>query len=329
MPDALSDAFNGRNRRPKRSLLAFLPIIVTGLLLVLTQTMSSGRDARTAASLSDAAEPMPAAWEEKAAAIRWVAYSPPLADPDRNIPASEQAIREDIELLHQAGFTGLVTYSSSGTMGQYLPALAQSAGFEGVIVGVWSPMDEGEMAQAEAAAQLPVVLGVCVGNEGLHERYEMAELSSAIERIRQSTGKPVTTAEQIDDYSDEALLQLGDWVFPNAHPYFHGQLEPAAAAQWTQTAYDDLASRAGRFVLFKEVGLPTSGDPGEPLSEENQARYYQELANTGVRFVYFEAYDQPWKTHLPLEPHWGIFRSDRTPKLFAASLLGAASNALG
>jgi hypothetical protein len=43
-----------------------------------------------------------------------------------------------------------------------------------------------------------------------------------------------------------------------------------------------------------------------------------------VRFVYFEAFDQPWKTHLPIEPHWGLFRSDRSPKALAATLLQAA-----
>src|SRR5205823_9481233 len=42
---------------------------------------------------------------------------------------------------------------------------------------------------------------------------------------------------------------------------------------------------------------------------------------TDVRFVYFEAFDQPWKTHLPVEPHWGIFRSDRTPKVLASRLM--------
>jgi hypothetical protein len=40
-----------------------------------------------------------------------------------------------------------------------------------------------------------------------------------------------------------------------------------------------------------------------------------------VKFVYFEAFDQPWKTHLPIEPHWGIFNSDRSPKVLGKRLL--------
>lgn len=265
--------------------------------------------------------PTPVTWESRVAALRWVAYSPPLANPDKNIEASAQAIADDIVLLRRAGFTGLVTYGSTGMVGQHLPQLAEAAGFEGLILGVWDPANAGEMAQAEAAARLPIVLGFSVGNEGLNKRYDLATLSATIDRLRQSTDKPVATTEEIDDYADQSLLDLGDWVFPNAHPYFHGQTEPDAAATWTKAAYDDLDRRSSRLVLLKEVGLPTAGDSDGRLSEENQQKYYDILATTDVRFVYFEAFDQPWKTHLPIEPHWGIFRSDRTPKLLGARLL--------
>ena len=248
-------------------------------------------------------------------------YSPPLANPNKGIEPTVQAMRADIALLRQAGFTGLVTYGSSGAQGKYLPQLAQGAGFKGLILGIWNPSDQQEIKQAEAAASLPIVLGYCVGNEGLHQRYELDTLSSAIKSVRRSTGKPVTTAEEIDDYPSDGLLRLGDWVFPNAHPYFHGQKDPEAAVRWTQAAWDDIVRRSGRFVLFKEVGLPTSGDPQGRSSEESQSTYYSLLSKTNVKFVYFEAYDQPWKNQLPVEPHWGLFRSDRSPKLFARNLL--------
>ena len=58
------------------------------------------------------------------------------------------------------------------------------------------------------------------------------------------------------------------------------------------------------------------------MSEAAQETYYTELARTDVKFVYFEAFDQPWKTHLPIEPHWGIFTADRKPKALAKRLLG-------
>ena len=73
--------------------------------------------------------------------------------------------------------------------------------------------------------------------------------------------------------------------------------------------------------------MPTAGDEEGKMSEVAQEKYYTELAKTDVKFVYFEAFDQPWKTHLPIEPHWGLFTADRTPKLLAAKLLGETTTA--
>lgn len=260
-------------------------------------------------------------WEKKISGITWVAYSPPSADPGKGIEAMPKDIREDLALLRKAGFTGLVTYSSLGVLGRELPTIAKMLRFKGLIMGIWDPSDPNEINAAKAAANTPIVLGFCVGNEGLGKRYQLPELAAAIQNLRVATGKLVTTTEEIDDYSDERFLKLGDWILPNAHPYFHNQLDPDAAVQWTKAAYQDLKRRSNRFVLFKEVGLPTAGDPERKMSEDAQERYYLELAKTDVQFVYFEAFDQPWKTHLPIEPHWGIFRSDRTPKLLGKYLL--------
>jgi exo-beta-1,3-glucanase (GH17 family) len=271
---------------------------------------------------TQAAAGLPAGWEEQVSSLHWVAYSPPSADPNRGVEASAEEVRADLALLRQAGFDGLVTYSLAGPLGRDLPGLAQAEGFDGLLLGIWDPLSSEEMAAAEAAANNPIVLGYSVGNEGLGVRYTQEQLSSAIEAVRQATGKPVTTTEEIDDYLDETLLALGDWVFPNAHPFFHNQLDPEGAVRWTEAAYDDLQRRAQRFILFKEVGLPTAGDEQGVLSEASQEAYYQELAQSDVAFVYFEAYDQPWKTTLPVEPHWGIFQADRTPKLLGWKLLG-------
>lgn len=268
-------------------------------------------------------------WEEEIAAITWVAYSPTNADPNHGIEPSSESIRDDLAVLRQAGFTGLVTYGSAGVLGRELPSLAQSEGFLGLIIGIWDPTSQEEINAAVAAAEFPIVLGFCVGNEGLDRRYDMPALSTTMQDLREATGKPVTTTEEIDDYSDEALLNLGDWVFPNAHPYFHNQLDPDAAVRWTNAAYDELDRRSDRYVLFKEVGLPTAGDSAGRLSEANQKRYYQELARSEVDFVHFEGFDQPWKTHLSIEPHWGIFYADRTPKLIGLGLMGEESLVMG
>jgi exo-beta-1,3-glucanase (GH17 family) len=213
-------------------------------------------------------------------------------------------------------------WSHIGVSGGELPRLAQEQGFTGLIIGIWDPTNQAEIEAAKTAAQYPIVMGYCVGNEGIHKRYEIPDLIKTIKDMKKATGKPVTTTEEIDDYVDEELLNIGDWIFPNSHPYFHNLLDPNLAVDWTKAAYQDMTRRAGnRFVLFKEVGMPTAGDKEGSLSEETQARYYQGLAKTGVKFVYFEAFDQPWKNSLPIEPHWGLFYSNRTPKQVILQML--------
>lgn len=273
---------------------------------------------------SSLASPAPTEWREKISGIIWIAYAPSRSNPSRGIEAKPDAIAADLAVLRQAGFTGLVTYGSSGTMGTDLPKIAEATGFRGLIIGIWNPKSERENATAKLAAAIPIVLGYCVGNEGLDQRYKFTELAAAISSLREATGKAVTTAEQIEDYDDDKLLQLGDWIFPTVHPYFHRQLAPTAAVQWTENAWMKLSRRTDRFVWFKEVGLPTAGAEKESLSESNQQSYYVSLSLTPVRFVYFEAFDQPWKTHLPVEPHWGLFRADRSPKSLASYLQSAA-----
>jgi exo-beta-1,3-glucanase (GH17 family) len=268
----------------------------------------------------------------------WVAYSPTHFDPTTS-PArwpSEEDLRADLQALHAAGFNGLVTYSShyenGAAAGKWLdiPRLAGQAGFEGMIVGVWDPKDEQELKVAEQWGNYPNVVGYSVGNEGLDVRYDVETLKKAMQRLRQSTAKPVTTTEQVTDYYENSpLWKISDWIFPNAHPYFSGYRNPQEAVGWTEKVYKTLQTVSDKPLMFKEVGLPSSGEAG--LSESNQAQYYQLLRKTPVQYVVFEAFDAPWK-HLGKpdangiyslpdpEPHWGIFTSERAPKLASVGI---------
>ncbi len=257
----------------------------------------------------------------------WAAYSPTHYNPNTGVSPSAASIRQDLQTLLAAGFNGIVTYGADGVLGTLVPQIAQEVGFTGMIMGVWDPTSSTELANAVAAKDYSVVVGYSVGNEGLNVRYTLAQLEQAMQYLRDQTGKPVTTTEELGDYLppnplSSTLLSLGDWIFPNVHPYFAGILDPAQAVDWTVARYHDFQGLTTRPVLFKEVGLPSDGDTNNILSEEGQAVYYRLLWNTDVPFVYFEAFDQYWKTALPVEPHWGIFRSDRTPKRALASICG-------
>lgn len=268
----------------------------------------------------------------------WVAYSPTNFDPTAKPVRwpSEEDVSEDLRVLRGAGFNGLVTYGSNypgrGEPGRALDVagLAESAGFEGVIVGVWNPCDEGELSAAERAGSHQAVVGYCVGNEGLDVRYNLKTLTSAMERLRRTTGRPVSTSEEAGDYTENSpLWGIADWTFPNAHPYFAELRDAREAAQWTESIFRTLRPVSDKPLIFKEVGLPSGGDRG--LDEARQSRYYQLLRQTEVTYVVFEAFDAPWKhLHPPRpdgtyprpdpEPHWGVFTSTRKPKAAAADI---------
>lgn len=250
----------------------------------------------------------PKTFKEKLLSLRWVAYSPTNCDPQKGISPQEESVKADLLVLRKY-FDGIVTYGAN----EMIPRVAKEVGLAGMLFGVWNPESEDEFAKAVAAAQNEIVLGFVVGNEGLEERYDYETLKQAIEKYSAATGKPVTTTEQHTDYANPRLIELGDWIFPNTHPYFHRFIEPVEAAEWTERQYQKLVRKTEKPVLFKEVGLPSDGDEG--MNEQNQAEYYRQLQQKSVHFVYFEAFDQLWKTHLPIEPHWGLFRSDRSPKL--------------
>jgi len=230
------------------------------------------------------------------------------------MPTTEEIV-EDLRVLHEAGFQGIVTYGAGGVLSE-IPHLARKVGFEGVVMGIWTPGDPEETEAAIRAT--PYVDGYALGNEGLFfDRYDFEALEQAVSELRGKTRKPVTTSEVLSlYYTEEKLLRLGEWLFPNAHPYWQGITDPSEAVTWTQDTFDSLKAKSGDIpIVLKEVGLPTAGKPR--LSEYQQALYYAWLRGRPVNFVYFEAFDQPWKTEEGVGPYWGLFRSDRSPKVAA------------
>ncbi|MFH1174917.1 MAG: hypothetical protein V1725_07315 [archaeon] len=241
---------------------------------------------------------------------RWIAYAPTNFNPNIQQFPSEESILADLEVLVDANFTCVVTYGADGTLGR-IPLLARNAGMQHVVMGIWSLTNTEEWNAA--LANTAFVDGYCLGNEGLMRNdYTLAELEARMAQLRALTGKPVTTTEPIGAY-DTALLDAGDWAFPNTHPFWANITNPETAAAWTEEQYTALSGRTQQVVIMKEVGLPTEG--AADLSEENQNSYYRLMEGTTARFVYFEAFDQPWKNSQPIEPHWGLFMPDRTTKL--------------
>jgi exo-beta-1,3-glucanase (GH17 family) len=99
------------------------------------------------------------------------------------------------------------------------------------------------------------------------------------------------------------------------------------ALEYTKENYYSVAHKyPDKPVIITEAGWATNSngqgiDPNN-VNETYQKIYYEKLmswaAREGIMTFFFEAFDEPWKgSPEPMEPekHWGLYKTDRTPKL--------------
>jgi exo-beta-1,3-glucanase (GH17 family) len=287
------------------------------------------------------ADPSPPSLTEALATVRFVAYTPRGFSPDPVRPAGAAGIREDLERLRPY-FDGLILYSATAGH-EHVPAVARALGYRAVVLGVWDPGDEAEVASAVrlARAYRELVVSVAVGNEGLFwRRYDWATLARALARVRaELPGVPATTTEPFAVYLDDpppGFLEAQDLLLPNVHPTFEPWFRPERleqAADFVTQVVERLAARAGRPVLVKETGIP-AGPAERGYNEARQAELWRRLrlrlpADRNRAFAYFEAFDAPWKpvaqardsgTVAPEEAYWGLFDVDGRPRPAAREL---------
>lgn len=274
--------------------------------------------------------------------VRFVAYTPRGFDARTETDeVSPRAMRADLELLRRH-FDGLVTYSSAKGLA-LVPSVARELGFRAVVLGVWDPTSEDELALAIAAArsQPEIVLALALGNEGLFfARYDSAALGRAFARVRRELpGVAVTTTEPFSSYLDAALaraLPRQDFLLPVAHPLdqpWFKQAKPETAVDFVVNVVRELEAMTGLPVLVKETGLP-SGPREQGFSEAAQAAFWSALlaklpATRAHAITRFEAFDAEWKVASvraqtgdlrPTEAHWGFFRVDGAAKAVVAAL---------
>jgi exo-beta-1,3-glucanase (GH17 family) len=273
---------------------------------------------------------------DKLSRLRWIDYNPSTFDPERKGPVPRAEIEADLKALIRAGFvpaeTGLCTYNCSSATGlDQVPRVGRGLGFGGVILGVWTIDSDDENATARRLAREGLMDAVCVGNEGLDERYQWKDLKAALEKMRGDTGLPVSTSEQIDDYGDRNLTDpnITDFVYPNIHPVFRDKDSgPISAARWTLAIAKKLAERTHLPILVHETGLPSQGADGQH-TPENQRDFWVNLlkaeTDSGPRFVLFEAFDQRWKSEVhrgvDIGRSWGLFDRHREPKCVVRALI--------
>jgi exo-beta-1,3-glucanase (GH17 family) len=147
--------------------------------------------------------------------------------------------------------------------------------------------------------------------------------------MREATDLPVSTSEQIMDYS---AAELRGGAFSFLAPNIHGVdrfADPHDAVAFVVRMATELRRRSSAPLLIHESGWCSSG-LRRVHTPEAQRLFWSEMLKAAHRerfpIVVFEAYSQDWKRE-PLRgadigPHWGLFTAERRPKP-AAELLKA------
>lgn len=256
--------------------------------------------------------------------------------------ASDESILADLTTL-RPWFDGVITYSALNGA-ERVPDIAARLGYRAVILGVWNPVDDRELANAIAAWKRHprLVAGLSLGNEVvLSRRGTWGDLAYALARVRAvAPGLALSTSEPfaqfLDDQESHSTLAAMDFMMVNVHPIFESWFRSAQPANWADFVVriaDHLSDKFPGPILVKETGVP-SGPREAGFTSAMQRAFYREMAarmapSRQRAFAYFSAFDLPWhafdarassgSVH-PEEAHWGFFTEARTPKPIIADL---------
>lgn len=241
--------------------------------------------------------------------VKAINFAPTNFDPTVGRFPTEEQIRADLLKLYQDGFRGLLTYAVDGTLAS-IPRIANDIGFQVVGVGIWDINDQSQIDRAVGLAEYADFY--IVGSEGIFgSRYTKEQLTGRLEDVRRATCKPVTTSEPWDVFlANTDIMETVDFVTVNIYGWWEGAHEPQDAIDLLVEHLDDVEAAAGsKIVIVRETGFPTCGHPDAGVCKQQQ--YFQLLGQTGVPFVYLEAYDQYWKHEMhegyDVGTCWGLY----------------------
>ncbi|MDR3352559.1 MAG: glycosyltransferase [Zoogloeaceae bacterium] len=246
--------------------------------------------------------------------------------PLQGIFPSETELAGDIDLL--ANHTRrLRTYSSLENS-----AVVALAGFRDMEVtnGIWLDQSEEGRNEREIAAGIALaqkygnITRSIVGNETLHfGRMRLPDLIVALKKVRQATGKPVSSAEPLYIWErNPELAQNVDFITVHLFPYHEG-VPVESAVGFTLMRVSELRRKyPGKKIVIGETGWPSRGAViGAAVpSLANEARFIRGFlaAKDTAQLDYFlmEAFDQPWKVKTEgwAGQYWGVFDVDRVQK---------------
>lgn len=261
--------------------------------------------------------------------IQGFSFSPMRADDDpsqKRFPSIDD-IAADLALLEGRAHA-VRTYTVESTLSE-IPRLAAEHGLN-VTLGAWIGPDaaanETELMRLREilAAGYRNVVRVMVGNEALlREDITVTKLIDTLDRVRQLTYLPVSTAEPWHVWLKyPQLVEHVDFITIHLLPYWEG-VPLDQAIDYVVSRYNQIkAAYPDKPIIIGEVGWPSGGrrNRGAETSPANQTRFLRRFLDVAEseHYIYYvmEAFDQPWKlkTEGATGTYWGVFNADRQPK---------------
>lgn len=269
-----------------------------------------------------------ASFEQNLSSLIWIGYEPAQYDPYEKHFPTDQEIEKELSALNDAGFTGIITFSSQESLSR-IPQIAINQGFYGVIMGILDITNTFEIQKALLAR--PYVDAYCVGHMFTDHGFTVYEILETIDFFRNKTKRPVSTTLRPNGYKVfPEISKTIDWFFPDIHGNWYAKASAIDILKQTRAFVRDVSELQVLYpnkpILLKMISFPTSEVPG--ASPEEQYRFYRahtEYVKSSMEFPervypsYFSGFDLLWKTPErgwpPGERYVGFFHGNGTPKL--------------
>lgn len=182
-----------------------------------------------------------------------------------------------------------------------------------------------------------IVFSVAVGNEATVDWTDhyvpVPHMIEYVRRVKAAVRQPVTFCENYVPWQHKLrdLVDELDFISLHTYPVWEYKHIHEALAYTKDNVHSVTRLYPDKPLVITEAGWCTNsngrGMHAEHAVQELQAIYYQDLMDwtraEGLLCFVFEAFDESWKgSPDPLEPekHWGLFTTDRKPKLVMQTL---------
>ena len=182
-----------------------------------------------------------------------------------------------------------------------------------------------------------IIFSLSVGNEACVDWTDhyvpVQRVLEFTRKVKKLTKQPVTFCENYVPWLSKLKILAAEVDFISIHTYPVWEYKHIhEAIEYTRENFEAvLAFYPDKPIVITEAGWATNsngrGIHPEQVNEENQKMYYEDLMNWAeknkILVFFFEAFDESWKgSSDPNEPekHWGLFHTDRTPKIAAEDL---------